>query len=169
MAMVAIILSSLFTSGSCGSTAWSRESANALLDLEDPEPGVHVPAPLYINMFCHVVGNRHERWRPSLFKLTVNTPGVDGEPPGLAALHQHAEDLLPRLRVTPQQGLMGEGLLDLARHPVVGVDHAFGHGLVDLQVLPGDQGRDVPLLVQLGAHLRTVYAYRCVGASGTVG
>lgn len=35
MAVVAIILSSLFTSGSWGSTAKSRESANALLVLEE--------------------------------------------------------------------------------------------------------------------------------------
>lgn len=33
MADVAIILSSLFTSGSRGSTAWSRDSASSLLDL----------------------------------------------------------------------------------------------------------------------------------------
>lgn len=53
----------------------------------------------------------------------------------------------------PQQGLMGEGLLDLARHPVVGVNHALGHGLMDLQRLPGHQGCDVLVLVQLGSYL----------------
>lgn len=56
--------------------------------------------------------------------------------------------------MTPQEGLMGEGLLDLTRHPVVGVNHALGHRLMDLQRLPGDQGRDVLLLIQLGTHLR---------------
>lgn len=56
--------------------------------------------------------------------------------------------------MTPQQGLMGEGLLDLASHPVVGINHTLGHSLVDLQRLPGDQGRDVLLLIQLGTHLR---------------
>ena len=35
MAVVAIILSSLFTSGSCGSRARSRDSAKALLVLEE--------------------------------------------------------------------------------------------------------------------------------------
>ena len=48
---------------------------------------------------------------------------------------------------------MGEGLLDLARHPVVGVNHALSHGLVDLQRLSGDQSGDVPLLIQLGTNL----------------
>lgn len=56
--------------------------------------------------------------------------------------------------MAPQQGLMGEGLLDLARHPVVGVNHALGHGLVDLQGLPGDQGCDVLVFVQLGLYLK---------------
>lgn len=56
--------------------------------------------------------------------------------------------------MTPQQGLVGEGLLDLACHPVVGVNHALGHGLVDLQGLPGDQGCDVFVFVQLGLYLK---------------
>lgn len=49
---------------------------------------------------------------------------------------------------------MREGLLDLAGHPVVGVNHALGHGLVDLERLSRHQGGDVPLLVQLGTNLR---------------
>lgn len=56
--------------------------------------------------------------------------------------------------MTPQQGLMGEGLLDLVCHPVVGVNHALGHGLMDLQGLPRDQGCDVFVFVQLGLYLK---------------
>lgn len=82
-----------------------------------------------------------------------NPPGVDGEPPGPGRVHQLAEQLLAWLRVTPQQGLVGEGLLDLARHPVVGVDHALCHGLMDLQGLARNQRRDVLVLVQLGSDL----------------
>lgn len=85
----------------------------------------------------------------------TQSPGIHGESPRRGDVHQLAEELLPGWRVTPQQGLMREGLLDLARHPVVGINHALGHSLVDLQRLPGDQSRDVPLLVQLGTHLRT--------------
>lgn len=55
--------------------------------------------------------------------------------------------------MAPQQGLMRKGFLDPAGHPVVGVDHALCHGLVDLQGQPGDQRRDVPVLVQLSSHL----------------
>lgn len=84
---------------------------------------------------------------------TPHTPGADGEAPGGGAVHQLAEELLAGSWVSPQQGLVGEGLLDLARHPVVGVDHALGHSLVDLQRLAGHQGCDVLVLVQLGSYL----------------
>lgn len=140
MADVAIILSSLFTSVSCGSTAWSRDSASSLLDLCKEK---------YIKKNKKNPG--HSKRCPFLSHLS---PGVDGEAPGRAAVHQLAEELLAGGRVAPQQGLVGEGLLDLARHPVVGVDHALGHGLVHLQRLPGDQGRDVLVPVQLGSYLR---------------
>lgn len=100
------------------------------------------------------------RWQRGLNKTTCSSseplchsPGVDGESHGLGALHQLIEELLPWRRVSPQQGLVREGLLDLARHPVVGVNHALSHGLVDLQRLSGDQSGDVPLLIQLGTNL----------------
>lgn len=80
-------------------------------------------------------------------------PGIDGEGPGLGTVHQLAEELLSRRRVMPQQGLVRKGFLDLARHPVVGVNHTLSHCLVDLQGLTRDQGCDVLLLVQLGSHL----------------
>lgn len=156
MAVVAIILSSLFTRGSCGSTARSRESANVLLVLVEHNRVIrHVP--LYVNPVFYLTGS--ETQQPSWFSL-MKSPGIDGEAPGRGAVHQLAEELLSRWRMAPQQGLMGEGLLDLAGHPVVGVNHALGHSLVDLQGLPGDQRRDVLLLIQLGAHLREVWCSR---------
>lgn len=49
MAVVAIILSSLFTSGSCGSTELSRDSANASLDLEETEPQIQIMFIIYVS------------------------------------------------------------------------------------------------------------------------
>lgn len=53
----------------------------------------------------------------------------------------------------PKQRLMGKGLVDLARHPVVGEDHALGHCLVNLEGLARDQSRDIFFIVQLCTHL----------------
>lgn len=57
MADVAIILSSLLTSASCGSTAWSRDSASSLLDLWQKNLAVNAStlkdAPS--SVFCHLV------------------------------------------------------------------------------------------------------------------
>lgn len=138
MADVAIILSSLFTRGSWGSTARSRDPASSLLDLRTSK-----------QKNKDGEGARRPRGgaRPNA------PPGGDGEAPGRGAVHQRAEELLAGGRVAPQQGLVGEGLLDLERHPVVGVNHALGHALVHLQRLPGHQGRDVLVLVQLEPHL----------------
>lgn len=92
--------------------------------------------------------------------MTGSVPGVDGETSGGSTVHQLAEELLARWWVVPQKSLMGEALLDLAGHPVVGINHTLSHGLVDLQWLARDQSRDVPSLIQLSADLRRMVRWQ---------